>query len=79
MSAHKSYKVKKYIYYCFVSQVTYDMDITETRSVFQPNIIYNHGAGEFLGLLSADGLSDDLSPPATVYTTESCEFVRIDR
>ncbi|XP_025080672.1 uncharacterized protein LOC112556157 isoform X2 [Pomacea canaliculata] len=60
-------------------QVTYDMDITETRSVFQPNIIYNHGAGEFLGLLSADGLSDDLSPPATVYTTESCEFVRIDR
>ncbi|XP_076472776.1 uncharacterized protein LOC143302116 isoform X2 [Babylonia areolata] len=60
-------------------QVTYDMDVTETRNVFQPDIIYNHGTGEFLGLVSPDGLSDDLSPPATVYTTEHSEFLRIDR
>nr|KAG5689789.1 hypothetical protein BaRGS_011590 [Batillaria attramentaria] len=60
-------------------QVTYDMDVTETRNVFQPDIIYNHGTGEFLGLVSPDGLSDDLSPPATVYTTEPSEFLRIDR
>lgn len=55
------------------------MDVTETRSVFQPDIIYNHGTGEFLGLVSPDGLSDDLSPPATVYTTEPTEFLRVDR
>ncbi|KAL8563293.1 hypothetical protein ACOMHN_063955 [Nucella lapillus] len=60
-------------------QVTYDMDITETRNVFQPDVIYNHGTGEFLGLVSPDGLSDDLSPPATVYTTEPSDFLRIDR
>ena len=60
-------------------QVTYDMDITETRNVFQPDVIYNHGSGEYLGLVSPDGLQDDLSPPATVYTTEASQFLRIDR
>ena len=53
------------------------MDVTETRSVFQPDIIYNHGTGEFLGLVSPDGLSDDLSPPATVYTTEPVSYTHL--
>ncbi|XP_048250145.1 uncharacterized protein LOC124139092 isoform X2 [Haliotis rufescens] len=60
-------------------EVTYDMKMAETRSVYQPNIIYNHGTGEFLGLVSLEGLSEDMSPPATVYTKERCEFLRIDR
>ncbi|XP_067659092.1 uncharacterized protein [Haliotis asinina] len=60
-------------------EVTYDMKMAETRSVYQPNIIYNHGTGEFLGLVSPEGLSEDMSPPATVYTKERCEFLRIDR
>ncbi|XP_041378069.1 uncharacterized protein LOC121390343 [Gigantopelta aegis] len=60
-------------------EVTYDIKVTETKRVYQPNIIYSHGSGEFLGLVSPDGLSEDISPPATIYTKEYCEFLRIDR
>ena len=57
----------------------YDMDMSQTRDVFQPNIIYRHSSGEYLGLVSPDGLAEDLSPPSSVYTIEDCDFIRIDR
>ena len=60
-------------------EVTYDIKVTETKRVYQPNIIYSHGSGEFLGLVSPDGLTEDISPPVTIYTKEYCEFLRIDR
>ncbi|KAK3577915.1 hypothetical protein CHS0354_015465 [Potamilus streckersoni] len=61
-------------------EVTYDMNATTgSRSVYQPNIIYNHGTGEYLGLVSFEGPSEDLTPPATIYTKEYTQFLRIDR
>lgn len=60
-------------------EVTYDLRSTESRNVFQANIIYSHGTGEYLGLVSAEGPTEDLAPPATVYTKELTQFIRIDR
>ena len=63
-------------------EVTYDMsgsEQTSSRNVYQPNIIYSHGTGEYLGIVSAEGRDEDIAPPATVYTKEHCEFIRIDR
>ncbi|XP_056009226.1 uncharacterized protein LOC125666673 isoform X2 [Ostrea edulis] len=63
-------------------EVTYDMSAagqSSSRNVYQPNIIYSHGTGEYLGIVSAEGRDEDIAPPATVYTKELCEFIRIDR
>lgn len=60
-------------------EVTYDLRSTESRNVFQANIIYSHGTGEYLGLVSAEGPTEDLAPPATIYTKELTQFIRIDR
>ncbi|KAK3104368.1 hypothetical protein FSP39_000350 [Pinctada imbricata] len=63
-------------------EVTYDMGGTaqsSSRNVYQPNIIYSHGTGEYLGIVSAEGRDEDIAPPATIYTKELCEFIRIDR
>ena len=60
-------------------EVTYDLRSRESRHVFQANIIYSHGTGEYLGLVSPEGPSEDLSPPATIYTKEMTQFIRIDR
>lgn len=60
-------------------EVTYGISVTESKNMYQPNIIYNHGSGEYLGLVSPEGRRDDLAPPATIYTKEACEFLRIDR
>jgi len=60
-------------------EVTYDMKTTESRNVYQPNIIYSHGTGEYLGIVSSEGRDEDIAPPATVYTKELSEFLRIDR
>lgn len=60
-------------------EVTYDLRSRESRHVFQANIIYSHGTGEYLGLVSPEGPSEDLSPPATIYTKEVTQFIRIDR
>ncbi|XP_060578079.1 uncharacterized protein LOC132735176 isoform X3 [Ruditapes philippinarum] len=60
-------------------EVTYDLRSTESRNVFQANIIYSHGTGEYLGLVSAEGPTEDLAPPATIYTKELTQFIRVDR
>ncbi|XP_069112779.1 uncharacterized protein [Argopecten irradians] len=60
-------------------EVTYDMSSTESRNVYQPNIIYSHGTGEYLGMVNAESRDEDISPPATVYTKERSEVLRIDR
>ncbi|XP_061162909.1 uncharacterized protein LOC133172114 isoform X2 [Saccostrea echinata] len=63
-------------------EVTYDMSAagqSSSRNVYQPNIIYSHGTAEYLGIVSAEGRDEDIAPPATVYTKELCEFIRIDR
>jgi len=60
-------------------EVTYDMRETASRSVYQPNIIYSHGTGEYLGIVSSEDKTEDIVPPATVYTKELSEFLRIDR
>lgn len=63
-------------------EVTYDMSgagQSSSRNVYQPNIIYSHGTAEYLGIVSAEGRDEDIAPPATVYTKEQCEFIRIDR
>ncbi|XP_021364879.1 uncharacterized protein LOC110457797 isoform X2 [Mizuhopecten yessoensis] len=60
-------------------EVTYDMSSTESRNVYQPNIIYSHGTGEYLGMANAESRDEDISPPATVFTKERSEVLRIDR
>ncbi|KAK6176783.1 hypothetical protein SNE40_015017 [Patella caerulea] len=60
-------------------EVTYDMNCGKSRCVYQPNILYNHGTGEYIGLVSPEGAEDDLSPPATIYTREDSQFIRINR
>ncbi|XP_060077591.1 uncharacterized protein LOC132557120 [Ylistrum balloti] len=60
-------------------EVTYDMSSKESRNVYQPNIIYSHGTGEYLGMVNAESRDEDISPPATVYTKERSEVLRIDR
>ncbi|WAR14550.1 hypothetical protein MAR_004655 [Mya arenaria] len=60
-------------------EVTYDLKAVESRNVFQANIIYSHGTGEYLGLVSPEGPTEDLTPPATIYTKELTQFIRIDR
>ncbi|XP_019627929.1 PREDICTED: uncharacterized protein LOC109472585 [Branchiostoma belcheri] len=60
-------------------EVTYDKPSRNSMQVHESNIIYAHGVGEFLGMVSPEGPSRDLAPPATMYTTEPCEFLRIDR
>ncbi|KAL5014036.1 hypothetical protein ScPMuIL_008306 [Solemya velum] len=60
-------------------EVTYDMRATESRNVYQPNIIYSHSSGEYVGLVNAEGRTEDLAPPATVYTKEVCHLLKIDR
>lgn len=61
------------------AEVTYDMRATASRSVYQPNIIYSHGTGEYLGIVNPVDKTEDIAPPATVYTKELSEFLRIDR
>ena len=60
-------------------EVTYDMRARESRNVYQANIIYSHGTGEYVGLVSPEGPSEDLAPPATIYTKELTQFIRVDR
>lgn len=60
-------------------EVTYDLRSTESRNVYQANIIYSHGTGEYLGLVSPEGPTEDLAPPATIYTKEFTQFIRVDR
>ena len=45
----------------------------------EQSISYTNVAGDFIGLLSADGPNFDLPPPESMNTIESCEFLRIDR
>ena len=54
-------------------------DVFLLLQVYEPNIIYSHGAGEYLGLVSSDSMSNDLSPPASVYAKEDTTFLKIDR
>ncbi|XP_048580659.1 uncharacterized protein LOC5518697 isoform X3 [Nematostella vectensis] len=42
-------------------------------------INYTHVAGDYMGLVSADGPQYDLPPPDSMRTIETCEFIRIDR
>ncbi|CAH1774693.1 unnamed protein product [Owenia fusiformis] len=63
-------------------EATYDVSSTTSNAVhfYEPNIIYTHTSGEYLGLVQPDLLGrHDHSPPATIYTKEDCEFLRIDR
>ncbi|KAL4221673.1 hypothetical protein ACF0H5_019930 [Mactra antiquata] len=60
-------------------EVTYDLRSAESRNVYQANIIYSHGTGEYLGLVSPEGPTEDLTPPATIYTKEFTQFIRVDR
>lgn len=60
-------------------EVTYDLSAAQSRHVYQANIIYSHGTGEYLGLVSPEGPSEDLAPPATIYTKELTQFIRVDR
>ena len=60
-------------------EVTYDMRARESRNVYQANIIYSHGTGEYVGLVSPENPSEDLAPPATIYTKELTQFIRVDR
>lgn len=60
-------------------EVTYDMKARESRNVYQANIIYSHGTGEYVGLVSPEGPTEDLAPPATIYTKELTQFIRVDR
>lgn len=60
-------------------EVTYDLRATQSRKVYQANIIYSHGTGEYLGLVSSEGPTEDLAPPATIYTKELTQFIRVDR
>ncbi|ESO88787.1 hypothetical protein LOTGIDRAFT_165200 [Lottia gigantea] len=61
-------------------EVTYDMKKNgKSRSVYQPNILYSHGAAEYIGLVSPDGVDDDLAPPATIYSREPTHILRINR
>ena len=47
--------------------------------VYEPNLIYSHGAGEYLALVSAESASNDISPPSSVYIKEDTTFLKIDR
>lgn len=47
--------------------------------MFEPNIIYTHGMGEYLGLLSPFEGESDMAPPSTVYTKDPVQLLRIDR
>jgi CRP-like cAMP-binding protein len=49
------------------------------REVAQRTISYTNVAGDYIGLLSADGPNFDLPPPESMNTMGSCEFLRIDR
>ncbi|XP_064643008.1 uncharacterized protein LOC135497192 [Lineus longissimus] len=60
-------------------EVTYDFSVSNSLQVFEPNIIYTHTSGEYLGLVRAEEDVQDISPPATVYTKEPCECLRVDR
>ena len=60
-------------------EVTYDMRARESRNVYQANIVYSHGTGEYVGLVSPEGPSEDLAPPATIYCKELTQFIRVDR
>jgi CRP-like cAMP-binding protein len=60
-------------------EVTYDFGVSNSLQVFEPNIIYTHTSGEYLGLVRSEEGVQDISPPATVYTKEPCECLRVDR
>ena len=60
-------------------EVTYDVENACARNVYQPHITYNHGTGEYLGIVSAEGGEEDISPPSTVVTKETTQLLRIDR
>ncbi|XP_074655671.1 uncharacterized protein LOC141909184, partial [Tubulanus polymorphus] len=64
---------------CGVVEVTYDASCDSGVSVHEPNIIYTHSTGEYLGLISAKEGVPDLAPPSSVYTKQPCECLRIDR
>ena len=78
---HKSWEESLSCYFILngAVEVTYDMRARESRNVYQANIIYSHGTGEYVGLVSPEGPSEDLAPPATIYTKELTQFIRIDR
>lgn len=42
-------------------------------------ISYTHVAGDYIGLVSADGPQFDLPSPEYLTTIEDCKFIRIDR
>ena len=78
---HKSWEEFLSCYYILngAVEVTYDLRSRESRNVYQANIIYSHGTGEYLGLVSPEGPREDLAPPATIYTKELTQFIRVDR
>ena len=64
---------------CTKSVMTSNTKPLIISQVYEPNIIYSHGAGEYLGLVSAESAANDLSPPASVYVKEDATFLKIDR
>ncbi|XP_077998830.1 uncharacterized protein LOC144451802 [Glandiceps talaboti] len=62
-----------------VVEVTYDPKTRSSFNAHDTNVVYPHTTGEYLALLSPDGPEKDDVAPATVYTVEPCQFLRIDR
>ena len=52
---------------------------TQLRESEERCISYTNVAGDYIGLLSADGPNFDLPPPECMNTIGHCEFLRIDR
>ncbi|XP_070561380.1 uncharacterized protein [Ptychodera flava] len=62
-----------------VVEVTYDPKTPSAFNAHDTNVVYPHTTGEYLALVSPEGPDKDLPSPATIYTVEPCEFLRIDR
>ena len=83
-------RIKKYdnetqmsCYYVLSGSVEAFYTVRNSRSpsheTDEQSISYTNVAGDFIGLLSADGSNFDLPPPESMNTIENCEFLRIDR
>jgi hypothetical protein len=69
-----------YVVYGLV-EVTYDSTecYASAVQVYEPNIIYTNGSGEYLGMVSQDGREHDMTAPGTIYAKAGCLLVRVDR
>jgi DNA-dependent RNA polymerase auxiliary subunit epsilon len=70
-------------YYILSGSVEVFYTVRNSRTPFRESeertISYANVAGDYVGLLSADGPNFDLPPPESMNTMGNCEFLRIDR